>query len=67
MAAVLNAISISEQCEHLHTVLYNPFLLVPVPVPVPASLNAPLGFIHIGAKTKAKVTSFTGGFIENPI
>ena len=42
MATVPNGISVSEQSEHLHTILYSPFLSVMVLASVFASVNAPL-------------------------
>ena len=44
MAAVSHHIAVSMQYEHLHTILYKPFLSVSVSVMVFVSVNSPLLF-----------------------
>ena len=39
LAFVTVSVSVSGQCEHLHIILYNPFLSVSVAVSVSVSLN----------------------------
>ena len=53
--------SVSVQCEHLHTILYNPFLSVSVLVSMSGKVNTPLTRMHSSRMLNARFSCHLRG------